>query len=229
MNKFIAKIFRSAGVDAKVSKDSESPKFRVVENNLVLNGVVKPNRYTMSIKDKSGKSIDNLSVVISNSNDVVNRINESIQTLHMLSKAYDNKKLAEEAEEFDDISADEPEVTLEDGLENLYDTILDAAEKAESLVDAGDEDDAEQLSTLISFASALYDTAIDVDDYRDELFESDEEDEIDESVKKQISKTTVSSALKYLTMAEAIIRKTGTNKDISSAIKDIKSELTLRG
>ena len=32
MNKFIAKVFKSAGVNAKVSKDSENPRFKVTEN-----------------------------------------------------------------------------------------------------------------------------------------------------------------------------------------------------
>jgi hypothetical protein len=91
MNKFIAKIFKSAGVDAKVSKSADNPRFKVVENKLTLEGIVRPNRYMMTIKDNTGKQIDNLSLVVSNSNDIVNRINESINTLKLLSSAYDQQ------------------------------------------------------------------------------------------------------------------------------------------
>ena len=52
MNKFITKIFKSAGVNAKVSRDTESPRFRVVDNALTLEGLVTSDRYTMTIKDK---------------------------------------------------------------------------------------------------------------------------------------------------------------------------------
>ena len=112
MNKFISKIFKGAGVNAKVSKDSTNPRFKVVENKLTLEGIVKPNRYSMTICDNTGKEIDSLSVSIKNSNDVVNRINESIQTLQMLSKVYDHEKLVEEDEEFDEVSVDDVEVLL---------------------------------------------------------------------------------------------------------------------
>ena len=157
MNKFIAKVFKSAGVNAKVSKNSENPRFKVVENKLTLEGIVKPNRYIMTITDNTGKKIDNLSVAIDNSNDVVNRINESINTLKMLSKAYENQKLTEEDEEYVEVSVDEEGPTsLTDGLSVLYDTILDVAEQAESLVDLASENP-EDINRIIGITSGLYD------------------------------------------------------------------------
>lgn len=226
MNKFIAKIFKSAGVDAKVSKDSKNPRFKVVENKLTLEGTVRGNRYTMAIRDNTGKKIDNLSVTIDNSNDIVNRINESVNTLKLLSKAYDSKKLVEEDEEFDTVIADEddPE-TLVDGLSELYSKILDVAEYSETLSDLADSNDAETLSTLISFSSSLYDCAIDVDDLIDDMSESD----VTENVSHGTNRSNLSKAIDLLTICEATIQKDRKLSDITRAIKDIKSELVLRG
>ena len=228
MNKFITKIFKSAGVKAMVSKDASKPKFKVVENKLTLEGTVTKNRYMMTIKDVEGKSIDNLSVVISNSNDIVNRINESIQTLHLLSDAYDKKKLREDEEEFDTVEIDEEEPTdINTGLDDLYTSIIDVAAQAEELTDIVPEDDAEQINTIISFASSLYACAIDVDDYIEDLKEEAEED-IDESVSRKVSKSDVNKVLESLTLAEAHLRRNANYSDIRKAIKDIKAELIVR-
>lgn len=229
MNKFITKIFKSAGVNAKVSKDSENPRFKVVENKLTLEGTVKPNRYTMKITDNTGKTLDNLSVVVSNSNDIVNRINESITTLKMLSSAYDNTKLVEEDEEFDVVDADEEVAeTLEDGLANVYQDILDVADKAENLVDLADSEDAEQLSDLISIASSLYACAIDVDEFIEDIKEEEEEMTEDVHRRTKSSKGSIDKAISNITMAESLLRNTPGMKNIVLALKDIKSELIVR-
>ena len=230
MNKFIAKVFKSAGVNAKVSKDSENPRFKVTENQLTLEGVIKNDKYIMKIKDKKGKLIDNISVSVSNSNDIVNRINESINTLKMLSTAYDNRQLKEEAEEFDDVVVDENEPdNLIDGLSNLYDAILDLAEQAESLCDLADEDDAEQLSNIIGFSSSLYDCAIDVDDYKEDVIEEQQEEVEESYTRTKTSKGSARKAIDNLTLAESLLRKNKDTADIAKAIKDIKSELIVRG
>ncbi len=229
MNKFIAKVLKSAGVNnAKVSKDNKNPRFKVVENKLTLEGIVKPNRYAMTIKDNTGKQIDKLSVVIQNSNDVVNRISESLQTLHLLSENYDSNMLKEEDEEFDEIVVDEDApANIIDGLDNLYDSILDVAEQAEALVDVADDNDAEQINAVIGLASSLYDCAIDVDDLKSDLI--DEDEDIDEGLSRVVSKSDVEKALNSLTMAESLLRKNRNYSDIYTAIKDIKSELIVRG
>ena len=229
MNKFIAKVLKSAGVNnAKVSKDNKNPRFKVVENKLTLEGIVKPNRYAMTIKDNTGKQIDKLSVVIQNSNDVVNRISESLQTLHLLSENYDSNMLKEEDEEFDKIVVDEDApANIIDGLDNLYDSILDVAEQAEALVDVADDNDAEQINAVIGLASSLYDCAIDVDDLKSDLI--DEDEDIDEGLSRVVSKSDVEKALNNLTMAESLLRKNRNYSDIYTAIKDIKSELIVRG
>ena len=239
MNKFITQIFKSAGVNAKVSKDSATPKFKVSDGKLTLEGVIKDNKYIMKIRDYRGKVIDNLSVNVSNSNDIVNRVNESLTTLKMLSGAYENKQLQEDAEEYDDVVVDDEVIedapeSITDGLEDLYDAIMDVADKAENLVDLADENDAEQLSTLIGFSSSLLDCAIDVDEYRDDLIEEEteevEDEEVNESFKKvRLSRGNARKALDNLTMAESLLRKCGNYSDIVKAIKDIKAEMIVRG
>ena len=235
MNKFISKIFKSAGVEAKVSKDSENPRFKVTENKLTLEGIVKDNKYTMKIRDEKGKLIDNLSVSVSNSNDIVNRINESLTTLKMISKAYDNQLLREEDEEFDTVTVDEEDAPTDivDGLANLYDAILDVAAQAEELSDLADENDAEQLSNIIGFSSSLYDCAIDVDEYKDDIIEEREEgleDEVQESLNRsKTSKGTARKVINNLTMVESMLRGNKDLADIAKAVKDIKSELIVRG
>ena len=195
---------------------------------MTLEGIVKPNRYAMTIKDNTGKQIDKLSVVIQNSNDVVNRISESLQTLHLLSENYDSNLLKEEDEEFDEIVVDEDApANIIDGLDNLYDSILDVAEQAEALVDVADDNDAEQINAVIGLASSLYDCAIDVDDLKSDLI--DEDEDIDEGLSRVVSKSDVEKALNSLTMAESLLRKNRNYSDIYTAIKDIKSELIVRG
>lgn len=227
MNKLISQVMRKAGFNAKVSKDPSNPKFKVVDNKLTLEGKISKGKYTMEIKDNKGKLIDNLSVSIDNQNDVVNRLNESLNTLRMLSSAYDRTKLIEEDEEYDTVSVDDdvPE-SLEDGLSSLYDSIMDVAEQADELTDLASGTDAEQLSTLISFSSALYDVAIDIDDYYTDLTGSDE---VDESVSRKPSKTDKQRIIDALTIAESITRKSKDLTDIRTALRDIRTELTRRG
>lgn len=232
MNKFIGNIFRQAGVTAKVSKDSKNPKFRVVENKLTLEGVVRPNRYSMKITDNTGKQIDSLSVVVQNSNDIVNRINESVQTLQMLSKVYDQEKLVEEDEEFETVDVnteeDEPEDILS-GLSSVYEDVLDVAEKVQSLTDVVDDTDAETINNIIGIASSLYDCAIDIDDLKMDMQPEDDED-IDESLTRQkTSVGTVKQVLNNLTISEALLSGNKELCDVLKAIKDIKAELIVRG
>ena len=232
MKKLIQQVLKSAGVSGKVAKDSTVPRFRVYDNKLTLEGVIKGNKYSMKITDNRGKEVDTLSVSISDSNSLVNRINESIDTLKMLSKVYDNTKLVEEDEEFDTVSADEEAAdestpgTLEDGLAQLYAQIIQVAESVQALKDLVSYDDAETLSTLISFESGLYDTAIDVDDFLSDLM-PEEEEAVEESAK--VSKTNKQRVLENLSVSAALIKKDKSLSDIYTALRDIKAELVVRG
>ena len=230
MKKLIQQVLKSSGVSGKVAKDSSVPRFRVYDNRLTLEGTIKGNKYSMRITDDRGREVDTLSVNISDSNSLVNRINESLDTLKMLSKVYENTKLTEEDEEFDtvdaeDETADSPK-SLEDGLSELYANIIAAAESVQALKDIVSYDDAETISTLISFESSLYDTAIDVDDFLSDLLPNDDE-EVEESVK--VSKTNKQRVLENLSVSAALIKKDKSLSDIYTALRDIKAELTVRG
>lgn len=232
MNRLIKQVFKKAGVNAKITRDTDNPKFKVTDGMLTLEGVVQNAVYSMTIKDIKGKTIDNISVPVRNTNDVVNRLSESLGTLHLLAETYSKNKLVEDDDdEFDDVVVDENEPQdLVGGLNSLYDGIMDVAGQAESLVDYADGSDAEQISTIIGFASSLYDCAMDIDDYVVEVTGADEED-IDESVqrKAKTSRGYVSKAIDNLTMCENLLRGSANHKDILKAIKDIKSELIVRG
>ena len=111
---------------------------------------------------------------------------------------------------------------------------MDVADKAEDLVDLADENDAEQLSTLIGFSSSLLDCAIDVDEYKEDLIEEEaeevEDEEVNESFKKvRLSRGNARKALDNLTIAESLLRKCDNYSDIVKAIKDIKAEMIVRG
>lgn len=234
MNKFITKIFKGAGVNAKVSKDSKNPRFKVVENKLTLEGMVKPDRYTMTITDNTGAEIDKLSVSIKNSNDVVNRINESIQTLQMLSKVYEHNKLVEEDEEFDEVNIDdeveeEAPTDIVTALDNVYNDICDIGDKVQELTDLVDENDAETINNIIGIASSLYDCAMDVDDFKLDM-EPEEDEDMEESFNRQKkSKGYAQHVISNLTMAESLLKGNRELSDIYNAIKDIKAELIVRG
>lgn len=228
MNKLFKQIFKKAGVNARVSVDSNDPKFKVIENKLTLEGVVKNNTYSMTIKDTKGKVMDRLSVSVKNTNDVVNRINESLTTLKMISEAYDKKQLREEDEEFEDVIADEEPADLMSGLGALYNSIMDTAEQAESLFDSADGGDAEQMITILGFSSALYDCANEVSEYAEELSEPDDVDEAFSRTMKK-SKGFVNQAIDNLSMCESLLKGCPEYKDVLRAVKDIKSELIVRG
>lgn len=235
MNKFITKIFKGAGVNAKVSKDSKNPRFKVVENKLTLEGMVKPDRYTMTITDNTGAEIDKLSVSIKNSNDVVNRINESIQTLQMLSKVYEHNKLVEEDEEFDEVNIEdeveeEAPMDIVTALDNVYNDICDIGDKVQELTDLVDENDAETINNIIGIASSLYDCAMDVDDFKLDMEPEEDDEDMDESFNRQKkSKGHAQHVISNLTMAESLLKGNRELSDIYNAIKDIKAELIVRG
>jgi hypothetical protein len=239
MRKSISQILKNCGADAKIIKnDSRLSKFKVTDKKLTLEGIVRPNRYSITIKDDSGKVLGSENIQLKNSDDIESRITESLGTLKMLSNVYEDKKLVEEEEEeeFDDLEVEEEDDTiasnLEDGLDMLYDAIMDVGEQAESLTSLGDEDDAEQQNTILSLAGELYACAMDVQEYIEDLQKEAEEADVDESIsisKGRKSKYNTKTVINLLSITECMLRGKSDMKDIHKAIKDIKSELIVRG
>lgn len=233
-NKLITKILKESNVDAKITKDMDAPKFRVVNNNLTLEGIYKNNKYAMKIKDFKGEVIDQLSVNITNGNDLVNRINESINTLNNLSPIYDKQLKLKEDEEFEELPQAEPgdiNGALK-SLQEVYDILMNLAEKVDGITDYFEDDEAEDKNQIISYVATLYDLAMDISEYRtdkiEEMHEGDDED-VNESVKVcKTAKSSCMNALNNITVAEAMLRGHKEFKDVQQVLKNVRTELELR-
>lgn len=233
-NKLITKILKESNVDAKITKDVDSPKFRVLNNKLTLEGIYKNNKYAMKIKDVKGDIIDELSVDITNGNDLVNRINESINTLNMLSPIYDSRVKIQEDEEFEELPEAEPgDIRGALGaLQGIYDKLMDLAEEVDKITDYYEEDEAEDKSQIVSYVATIYDLAMDISDYREDKIEElqeEAEEKTNESVKpRKTARTSCSKAINNITVAEAFLKGHKEYEDVHKILKNIRTELELR-
>ena len=236
MNKLVNKILKESGIKARVNNDSKSPKFRIKDGQLTLEGIVTDSTYSMTIKDTKGAIIDKLTVSVNDGNDVANRIHESISTLNKLSPIYDEHIRITEEEEFEEL----PEATPGDidgaltALNGVYDSLMDIADQLNDITEYYEEDDAEGKNQMTAFISSVYDVAIDIDDYIDDTVEDLEsakaEDEYPtESLKsKKTKKNNVRNALNSMTVAEAMLRGNKEYTDVYKAVKNIVAEMKLR-
>ena len=233
MNKLVTKILKESGVSAKITSDTKRPKFRIKNNQLTLEGIVTDKKYSMKITDMKGAVIDELSVAVKDGNDIANRINESILTLNKLSPIYDNHVRLKEDEEFEEI----PEVTVGDiygalkELDNIYTSLMDLAERTNKVLDYFEDDDISARTDIIEFVGSLYDIALNIDEYKNDTLEELQETETaTESYKPVHTPITASKkALSYITIAEATLQGHKKYKDIQKTLKDIKSELIVKG
>lgn len=231
MNKLVTKILKESGVDAKITKDSKRPKFRVKNGQLTLEGVVSASNYTMKIVDTKGEVIDELSVSVKDGNDIVNRINESILTLNKLSPIYDTQVQLKEDEEFEEISDIEPgdingALTT---LTTIRDAIMDIANNTDEVLDYFEDTEIEDKQSVTGFVAGLYDIALDIDDFKEDKLE-ELNTPTEESFKPSKSTKSASKiALEHITIAQTALRGQSCYKELYNALKDIKSELTVRG
>lgn len=231
MNKLVTKILKESGVDAKIVNDSKKPRFRVKDGQLTLEGVVTNKNYGMKIVDNAKNIIDEFTVTIKDSNDLVNRINESITTLNKLSPIYDNHMRLQEDEEFEDIPEAEPG-DIKGALSQLdvvYDELMDLADQTDKISDYFEEDDAEGKQQIVSYVASLYDLAMDISDYKEDKLE-ELEAPVDESYKpRKTTKSALKMALEHITIASAALAKQAQYKDVKEVIDNVKAELTMRG
>ena len=231
MNKLITKILKESGVDAKISRDVNKPKFRIKNGQLTLEGMVSKSKYSMTIKDTKNEIIDELSVSIKDANDIVNRINESINTLNKLSPIYDNQIKLKEDEEFEEIPDVEPgdiKGAL-NALTDVRDSIMDLASSTDDILDYFDDDEIEDKQDITGFVAGLYDIALDIEEFKEDKLEELEGPK-DESFKVNKSKkSAIRIALEHITLAQASLKGHDDCKELYDALKDIKAELTLRG
>ena len=231
MNKLITKILKESGVDAKISRDVNKPKFRIKNGQLTLEGIVSKSKYSMTIKDTKNEIIDELSVSVKDANDIVNRINESINTLNKLSPIYDNQIKLKEDEEFEEIPDVEPgdiKGAL-NALTDVRDSIMDLANSTDDILDYFDDDEIEDKQDITGFVAGLYDIALDIEEFKEDKLEELEGPK-DESFKVNKSKKSATRiALEHITLAQASLKGHDDCKELYDALKDIKAELTLRG
>lgn len=226
-------IFTKLLQESKISGKVRNSSFVARRNGCTLTGINKGGKYSMTIKDANGNVLDE---AVSTAEDVATTtklVRESLDIFAMLSDV--NGKPLKEADEEpveDDYIEDEEfesgEVDLVSGLDTLYSKIIEVAEYVQVLKDSTASDDAETLSTLISFESTLYDCAIDVDDFLSDLVpEAEDEDEVTESV--SVPKTLRQQLINNLSVCEGLIGRCKELQDIKTAIKDTKAELIVRG
>lgn len=233
MNKLVTKILKGSGVKAKVTNDANQPKFRVVNNYLTLEGIVTRKSYSMKITDVKGAVVDELSVAIKNGNDIANRINESINTLNSLSPIYDNMLKEAEDAEFEDIPEGEPGDinTVLSSVTSVYETLMELAERVSKISNSMEENDTTGKSFITSIVGSLYDVAADLENYKQECIEEIHGDanESLETKPTMRKRTAINVAMDNLSICEAVLKGHTTMNDICTAIKDIKSELAVRG
>lgn len=231
MNKLVTKILKESGVEAKINNDNVKPKFRVKNGQLTLEGIVTKNKYSMKITDTARNIIDELTVSVKDSNDIVNRINESILTLNKLSPIYDNQMKLKEDEEFEDLPEAEPG-DIKGALSQLdiiYNALMDLAEQTDKISDYFEEDDAEGKQTIVSYVSAIYDLAMDISDYKEDKL-AELEAPVDENYKpRKSAKSALKTALEHITIASATLAKQRQYSDIKNVVDNVKAELTIRG
>lgn len=231
MNKLVTKILKESGVDAKITRSADKPKFRVKNGQLTLEGIVSKTKYSMTIKDTKNEVIDELSVSIKDANDIVNRINESINTLNKLSPIYDNHVKLQEDEEFEEIPDVEPgdiKGAL-NALTDVRDSIMDLANNTDGILDYFDDNEIEDKQDITGFVAGLYDIALDIEEFKEDKLEELEGPK-DESFKVNKSKKSATRiALEHITLAQASLKGHDDCKELYNALKDIKAELTLRG
>lgn len=231
MNKLVTKILKESGVDAKITRDNKRPKFRVKNGQLTLEGIVSSSKYTMKITDTKGDIIDELSVSVKDGNDIVNRINESILTLNKLSPIYDNQIKLKEDEEFEEIPDVEPG-DIKGALNAITvvrDNIMDLADNTDQILDYYDDEDVEDKQEITGFVAALYDLAIDMDEYKEDKIEELNAPKEESFKVKKSSKSASRIALEHITIAQASLKGQLGCESLYNALKDIKSELTVRG
>ena len=225
-------IFTKLLQESKIAGKVRNSSFVARRNGYVLSGCVKDDKYSMTIKDSKGNILDESKSTVGDVAATTAKVKESLDIFTMLSdvngKSLQEADDVEEIETFEDDEIETGEVDLVTGLDTLYGKIIDVAEYVQVLKDSTASDDAETLSTLISFESTLYDCAIDVDDFLSDLAPDEEiEDEVTESV--TVPKTIRQQVLNNLIVSEGLLRDSKDLADIRRAIKDIRAELTVRG
>ena len=113
----------------------------------------------------------------------------------------------------------------------VYETLMELAERVSKISNSMEENDTAGKSFITSIVGSLYDVAADLEDYKQECIEEIHGDanESLETKPTMHKRTAINVAMDNLSICEAVLKGHTTMNDICTAIKDIKSELAVRG
>ena len=258
LNEVVQSTLKNSGTNFKMLKSNGCVARFVVECNTVkLHGTVTDEKYKWQIKKSDGTVIDESECSIKNTDDIINRIYENINTGNRLSKYVNDcnearknylrpgyitekedtddedketkRQLLLSDEDVIDVVDDTEEFDVQTALDDIIQKSIDLASEITGVLDVIEDSEIEVKEDLLGLAGSFYGIADDIDDIVDDLYPADEE-EIDESVKhtrKRISITENKKVLNKLAEVNAMIRNKPEYKEIKEALKLIKSEIVL--
>lgn len=233
------------------NSNSNITRFVVECGSVKLNGKVRDNMYEAQTKKSDGTVLDEFKCSIKTTDDIINRINESINTATKLNKYVkamtearkdyltpgyvtedeneeeDKELLLLDGEKEDTTS---PTVNLETALDNMYAEVITLADETINMATTIDATDIEPeyMTDIIGYAGSLYSLADNINDTIEDLFPVEEENESVSRTKKankNESKKLVNDVVNKLSEISVMLKGNKEYKDIRESVKLIKSQL----
>lgn len=227
-------------------------KFIVECGSVKLYGKVSANKYEAQTKKLDGTVLDEVDCTLKNTDDIINRINESINTASKLSKYVkamtearkdyltpgfvtededendtEDKQLLLDDEEDTETTVTEPENNLETSINAFYAGIISMADEALELASSSETSEVapDIMADIIGYSAALYGLADDVNDTIEDLFPAPETESIEHKHKKTNSEKLVNEVVGKLSEISLMLKDNKDMQDIREAVKLIKSQL----
>ena len=257
LNEVVQSTLKNSGTNFKMLKSNGCVARFVVECNAVkLHGTVTDEKYKWQIKKSDGTVIDESECSIKNTDDIINRIYENINTGNRLSKyvsdcnearknylrpgyitekedtddedSTDTKRqLLLSDEDIVDVADDVEEFDAQTALDNIIQKSIDLASEITGVLSVIEDTEIEAKEDLLGLAGSFYGIADDIDDIIDELYPEEEMDESVKKTRKRVSITENKKILNKLAEVNSMIRNKPEYREIKEALKLIKSEIVL--
>lgn len=226
-------------------------KFIVECGSVKLYGKVSANKYEAQTKKLDGTVLDEVDCTLKNTDDIINRINESINTASKLSKYVkamtearkdyltpgfvteanndddEDKQLLLDGEEDTQDTTTEPEKNLETSINAFYAGIVSMADEALALASSSETNEVapDIMTDIIGYSASLYGLADDVNDTIEDLFPAPETESIEHKHKKTNDEKLVNEVVGKLSEISLMLKDNKDMQDIREAVKLIKSQL----
>lgn len=226
-------------------------KFIVECGSVKLYGKVSANKYEAQTKKLDGTVLDEVDCTLKNTDDIINRINESINTASKLSKYVkamtearkdyltpgfvteadddEDKQLLLDGEEDTKSTTAEPEKNLETSINAFYAGIISMADEALELASSSETNEVapDIMTDIIGYSAALYGLADDVNDTIEDLFPAPETEteSVEHKHKKTNGEKLVNEVVGKLSEISLMLKDNKDMQDIREAVKLIKSQL----